>query len=144
MIVLDVLASFFAAVLAALGVGGGGLLVIYLVLVLNMGQHAAQGVNLIFFIVASLAALPFYIKKKRVRSYVALVFSSVGILGACLGCFLSARTSPERVRFYFGLMLVGAGGIALFKSLKFYFERWRRGGFSALREKGKDKNGEDV
>lgn len=139
MIIFDVLASFFAAVLAALGVGGGGLLVIYLVLVLQMEQHAAQGLNLIFFIIASLSALPFYIRKKRVRLRLSLVFSSLGVLGAYLGCLLSARTSPRGVRFFFGLMLTTAGGIALFKSLKYYIQKIRNGGFSVLWVRSKEK-----
>ena len=115
---LDVIAAFCAAALAALGVGGGGLLVIYLALILNMEQHAAQGINLLFFIVASLASLPLHFLKKRVKVRPALIFSFFGIFGAWLGCVLSAKTSQGTVRFFFGLMLIAAGSITLFKAFK--------------------------
>ncbi len=183
--VFDILAAFFAAALAALGVGGGGILVIYLVLVLNMEQHAAQGVNLIFFIAASLAALPFHIARRRVRLlpvlifsvfgvpgaclgclaavlnmeqhaaqgvnlifFIAaslaalpfhiarrrvrllpvLIFSVFGVPGACLGCLAAARLSSDTVRLAFGIMLTAAGGLTLYKTIKGYMTKKKSGG----------------
>lgn len=126
--VFDILAAFFAAALAALGVGGGGILVIYLVLVLNMEQHAAQGVNLIFFIAASLAALPFHIARRRVRLLPVLIFSVFGVPGACLGCLAAARLSSDTVRLAFGIMLTAAGGLTLYKTIKGYMTKKKSGG----------------
>ena len=40
------------ALLAGMGVGGGGLLVLYLVFIKDMGQTMAQGLNLVFFIMS--------------------------------------------------------------------------------------------
>ena len=47
---IDIFAGFFAAMLSAMGVGGGGLLVIYLTEILGMEQRCAQGINLLFFL----------------------------------------------------------------------------------------------
>ena len=123
MLIFDILASFLAAALAALGVGGGGLLVIYLVLILKMEQHSAQALNLLFFTVASLAALPFHFKKKRVDLRTALVFSAFGLPGAWLGSFLSSKARPDTVRFCFGLMLTVAGGFTLIKTSRYYLKK---------------------
>ena len=46
---LDILVSFLIATLSGLGIGSGGLLVIYLTLLDGMPQLRAQGVNLVFF-----------------------------------------------------------------------------------------------
>ncbi len=126
MLILDIFAAFFASTLAALGVGGGALLIVYLTIVLNMEQTAAQGINLLFFIVSSLFALPFHVIKKRINIPIAIIFSSVGILGAWIGCLLSAKISPSIVRFVFGLMLTVAGGITLYKTLHFYYLKFRK------------------
>ncbi len=115
---LDFTAAFFAASLAAMGVGGGGLLVIYLVLVLNMPQLQAQGINLIFFLCASLCSLPFHIKNKLVNFKTAAVFAPAGAVGAYFGCKTALTADPEYVRLAFGWLLAVAGGIALLKSIK--------------------------
>ena len=47
---MNAVTSFLIAVLSGLGVGSGGLLVIYLTLVEKVPQLTAQGTNLIFFI----------------------------------------------------------------------------------------------
>ena len=44
------LAGTLSGVIGAMGLGGGGVLIIYLTLFLGMEQGIAQGVNLIFFI----------------------------------------------------------------------------------------------
>lgn len=49
MLLLDTLASAIIAILTGLGVGSGGLLVIYLTLVSGIDQPVAQGINLLFF-----------------------------------------------------------------------------------------------
>ena len=51
--IIDTVVAFFASALAAMGVGGGGLLVIYLTLVRATEQISAQGINLFFFLFSS-------------------------------------------------------------------------------------------
>ena len=122
----DIIAAFFAATLAAMGVGGGGLLVIYLVLVLNMTQHVSQGINLMFFIVANLFSLPYHAIKKRIRWREASVFAFLGTFGAVLGCIVSLKTEPRYVRTVFGVFLILAGGITFYKTVKEYFSNKKR------------------
>ena len=47
----DIIISFICALLAGMGVGGGGILIIYLTLFKNLPQATAQGINLLFFVV---------------------------------------------------------------------------------------------
>lgn len=121
MIVWNILASLAAAVLASMGVGGGGLLVIYLVLVLNMDQIRAQGINLLFFICASVCSLPLHLKKKRINLKTALIFGITGAGGSVLGCLLSGKLDPKYVRLCFGIFLIFAGTITLLKVVKKFF-----------------------
>ncbi len=114
---LNFTAAFFAAALAAMGVGGGGLLVIYLIFVLSMPQLQAQGINLIFFLCASLCSLPFHIKNKRVSFKTVAFFAPAGAIGAYFGCRAALFCDPKYVRLAFGWLLTVAGGITLIKML---------------------------
>ena len=118
MLVVNVLAALAAATLAAMGVGGGGLAVIYLVLVLDVAQKKAQGINLIFFIIASIFSLPLHAKAKRVKWKTALVFAGTGILGSIFGCIIGERVDSFYVKKCFGIFLIISGCIAFFSVAK--------------------------
>ena len=53
MIFIDVIASFIIALLSGMGIGSGGLFVIYLTFMTNADQLSAQGANLLFFLFSS-------------------------------------------------------------------------------------------
>ncbi len=117
MSMLDFIAALFAAALAAMGVGGGGLLIIYLLLVLGMGQTEAQGINLLFFLAASLCSLPFHIKAKRISLETVLIFAPAGAIGAYFGCKLGLSLDPKYLKTAFGILLIASGGITLSREL---------------------------
>ena len=48
----DILAAAVAALLTGMGMGSGGVLVIYLTLWAEIEQYTAQGLNLLFFLAA--------------------------------------------------------------------------------------------
>lgn len=50
MVILHILTGTVLGTLAGFGIGGGTLLVLWLTLVLNMSQHQARIINLLFFI----------------------------------------------------------------------------------------------
>ncbi len=114
---LNFFAGLLAAVLASMGVGGGGLLVIYLVLALGTEQIKAQGINLIFFLCASLFSLPFHIKAKRINLRTVAVFAPAGAIGAYLGCRLGLSADPLYLRMAFGILIIFAGTLTLFREL---------------------------
>lgn len=123
MLIYNVLAATLAAALAAMGVGGGGLAVIYLVLVLGVEQKTAQGINLVFFIIASLCSIPFHTKKGRIKWTLSAIFAITGAFGAVLGCILGARTAPRAVRTAFGIFLIFSGALALFGVAKGFIKK---------------------
>ena len=48
------IAGILSGIIGAMGIGGGGILIIYLTLFADMEQMAAQGINLLFFFVLEL------------------------------------------------------------------------------------------
>ena len=64
---LNIIVGFMVAMLMGMGVGGGGLFVIFLTLCLNFGQINAQGTNLMFFIIAILSSFFIHIRKRSLN-----------------------------------------------------------------------------
>ena len=48
--ILSYIAAFLTGILAAMGVGGGMILIVYLTFFVGVPQLSAQGINLIYFI----------------------------------------------------------------------------------------------
>ena len=105
--------SFIIAVLSGMGVGGGGLLVVYISLFSDTPQLIAQGINLLFFIFSSGSALCINLARRDIWGSVVLVMALFGILGALLGTFLSGVVSEGLLRKIFGGMLVVSGILSL-------------------------------
>ena len=112
--ILDVIVSFLASALAGTGVGGGGLLVIYLTLARGLGQLAAQGINLSFFFSVATAAVPVHLKKRSMGVLAVRFIGAFGIVGAFIGLTLAKSISPSLLRKFFGIFLILCG----LKSLK--------------------------
>lgn len=115
---VTLLISFAIGILSGLGIGGGGLLVIYLALFTELGQLQIQGINLSFFLLCASASILIHIRKRKLFKGVILITISAGIIGTILGCFTSKLISPEILRKIFGVLLVVSGMITLKKSFK--------------------------
>ena len=74
------LAGFAAGALGAMGLGGGGVLLLYLALT-GTGQLAAQGVNLTFFLPIAALSLVLHRKNGLVDLPAALPVAGGGVLG---------------------------------------------------------------
>ncbi|MBQ8474926.1 MAG: sulfite exporter TauE/SafE family protein [Clostridia bacterium] len=113
---IDFVAGICLAALAGMGVGGGGLLVIYLTLFLEMEQRTSQGVNLLFFIFAAGFSLLIHIRKRNIKLPLVLLCSISGICFAMFGANVSSLVDGEVLRRGFGVMLILAGSINLIKT----------------------------
>lgn len=106
---LDMAVGVLMGVLTGMGIGGGGLLVMYLTVFGGMGQVAAQGCNLLFFVFASASSLYVH-SRKRILDYrmigMAVVLASVGAL---LGTALTGVLPEQIIRKIYGWMLIFAG-----------------------------------
>ena len=107
--------GFAAALLSGLGVGSGGLLVIYLTLVDNYEQITAQGINLLFFLFSSGAAMIFHVLKRKINYSTVLFLVIFGVFGAFLGTLLLKHLGGDTVRKIFGIMLIFSGVVTLKK-----------------------------
>lgn len=105
-IVVYIAASLASGVIAGMGMGGGTILIPALTLFAALGQHAAQGVNLISFLPASIVALIVHIKAKRVdvRRCIPLIIG--GVLGAVGGALLALWLEQDWLRRCFGGFLL--------------------------------------
>ena len=122
MVILDFVAAVLLGALSGMGIGGGGLLVIYLTLVRSVDQISAQGLNLFFFIFASAAALFVHLTKRHIPFGILFFCSAFGMVAAYFGAAAANAVDPALVRKLFGGMLMIAGGIALLRNVS----AWRR------------------
>lgn len=118
MTVIDAAAAFAVSVLCGLGVGGGGLFVIYLTLCRSVGQLDAQGINLAFFICSASASLLLHFRKRRLPIKRIAILGGAGAIGSLGGVFLAHALSPAAVRAAFGVMLIVSGLLVLFGTKK--------------------------
>lgn len=123
MIIADALCSFFVGALSGMGIGGGGLLVIYLTMAKGTDQISAQGLNLYFFIFASCAALFVHCKKRKLNYPLALSLALFGMPCALLGSYLAGVLHPVLVKKAFGIMLIIAGGASLLRYIPIFKRR---------------------
>lgn len=112
---IESIVGFLTALLAGLGIGGGGLLVIYLVLWANCEQLLAQGINLLFFLFSSGAAMIIHFKKRKIPLVFVGLISAFGVIGAIIGSNVAKIMPAEAVRMVFGALLIVSGTITLFK-----------------------------
>lgn len=111
-------AALVSGALGSMGLGGGGVLIIYLTLGAALSQQAAQGVNLLLFIPCAIIALCFYLKKGLIHWKTALLAAGFGLVGAVAGTFLSGILDAGILRKIFAAMLLFIGVKELFGRVK--------------------------
>ena len=107
--------SLATATLSGLGVGSAGVLVLYLTLAQQLPQLTAQGLNLIFFLCSSGAALAVHIFRTPLLWGLLLFLIPTGLLGAFLGTKLAFYLPQGVLRRLFGGLLILSGAIGLFR-----------------------------
>ncbi len=114
---ISVIAGFLSGILGSMGLGGGSVLIIYLVFFTNIGQLEAQGINLIFFTFCALLSVIVYSIKKQVKFKVIYPVIIGGITGAVITSFVFKSVNPDTIGKVFGCFLILVG-ILQFKSVK--------------------------
>lgn len=101
------IAAFLSGIIGAMGLGGGGVLILFLVLFMDMPQLQAQGINLVFFIPIAAVSLVIHSKNKLVKWKLALPMIITGVIGILLGIFLLDKLPTNILRYCFaGLILI--------------------------------------
>lgn len=116
--VLNIIVGFCVAVLMGMGVGGGGLFVIFLTLCLNFGQINAQGTNLMFFILTVIASIFVHIKKRKIYLKQVLAMILFGAVGSLIFSYIANRISPEIPRKMLGGLLILGGAFSIYNTFK--------------------------
>lgn len=112
---LDLGAALLIAGLSGMGVGSGGLFVIYLTLLRGAPQLAAQGWNLLFYLFAAGSSLAVHIRRRALRWGLIATLAGAGLVGAYFGSALAPQIDPTILRRLFGGMLVASGGVVLLR-----------------------------
>lgn len=109
MLFVDILVTLVIAVLSGMGVGSGGLMVIYLTLIRRAPQLTAQGFNLLFFLFAAGSSMLIHLSKRAIRLPAVALMIVAGLPGAYLGTQLALWLPEGVVTRLFGIFLVLAG-----------------------------------
>lgn len=109
-----ILSGLIAGIFTSMGLGGGSILLIYLVAVLSVDQVTSQGINLIFFIPVAAVSLIFHAKNHYVRWQQAVPAAVAGLIGALIGSYAAHGLDRTVLRGLFALLLITTGSIQLF------------------------------
>ena len=116
----EIIIGMLSGTVAALGMGGGTVLILLLGMFSDMNQHLIQGTNLIFFIPTSITAIYMNIKNKTIdyRKSKIIIFS--GIIGAYIGSKLSFKFESDNLKKYFGIFLLFIAFFEIYSLIKQY------------------------
>ena len=116
--IISAIAGILSGIIGAMGMGGGGVLIIYLNLFTDVPQSTAQGINLLFFLPTAVLAVLYYTKKKLVVWRIAVPFSLMGIVGTLVGCYFCGKFDNSALTKLFGMLLLIMGVTGIIKKEK--------------------------
>ncbi|MFN2389579.1 MAG: sulfite exporter TauE/SafE family protein [Actinomycetota bacterium] len=94
---------------ALFGIGGGVVIVPFIVLVLDRSQHLAQGTSLLVIVPAAIAGVLAHRGRGYVSFPVAGLLALGGIPGALAGARIALAVDPDRLETFFALFLTVMG-----------------------------------
>lgn len=95
--------------LSGLGIGGGSLLILWLTMVLGMGQETARSINLLFFLPAAAVSCCFRRKQGLLDLKKVIPAIATGCIGAILGTWLGGYLNTQLLKKSFGILLLATG-----------------------------------
>ena len=113
-ILIYIIAGFLSGAVGSLGVGGGGVLIVFLTLFLEYSRDEAAVMNLIFFIPIALLSVIIYLKQKQIDVKKAVGLALSGLLGSVLGVYLSGVIETSLLSKIFGGILIAISIKTLF------------------------------
>lgn len=109
-----VTAGLLSGIIGAMGMGGGGVLLIYLTAFAGIEQMQAQGINLLFFLPCGLLAVIIYTVKKQINWKTVLKMWLGGVVGAGLGFLCAEAIDTAWLSKIFAVFLIVFGLSQLF------------------------------
>ena len=120
--IIPIIAGFLSGLIGSMGFGGGGVLIIYLVVFVNIPQLTAQGINLIFFIPCAILATIIYSIKKHIDFKKIYPVIIGGIFGALIASLFLKNLENQLLTKVFAIFLITMGIMNLFKLKKAEFQ----------------------
>ena len=122
---LTIIAGFLSGLIGGLGLGGGGVLLLYLTLFTDATQQQAGGINLLFFLPVGAFAIAVYAFKKQIEWKTVFKMWTGGAIGVALGAFLSSHIDTEILSNFFavGLIIFSLTQLLPIKLLKEKFKK---------------------
>lgn len=106
---LSVMVGTGLGVLSGLGTGGGSLLILWLTLVLDLPQHEARTINLLFFIPSAIISCLFRWKQGTLKLKKVLPAIVAGSIVAGIFSFLGSLWDTQLLKKAFGVLLLLTG-----------------------------------
>lgn len=102
----EIIFGVLSGTVAALGMGGGTILIMLLNIFTELNQHLIQGINLIFFIPTAIVSIYLNIKNKIIDYKISSIIIISGIIGAIVGANISFNIDNPNLKKYFGYFLL--------------------------------------
>lgn len=119
MVFFDYAVLLLLGTAAGCGIGGGGLLVVYLTLVYGTEQTTAQAVNLLFFLIAALISAVVQSRNGSSLSLRTVTFCALcAVPGVFLGSRIRSVLSLDSLRSVFGVILILTGITVFFRQFR--------------------------
>lgn len=115
---IAVITSIIAGATAAMGLGGGSVLLLYLTVFIEMNQLEAQGINLIFFLPIAIIAVIVYCHRGVIKLKQLTPFIIAGIPSAVFFGYLVKFTAAGVLRKIFGILVFLFGIYQIFAKNK--------------------------
>ncbi len=112
------LVGFLAAIIGSMGLGGGGILLLYISAFTDIEQLRAQGINLIFFLPIGAVSLYFHIKNRLIDKKAAIITALCAVPSAVLGALAACYVSQNLLRKGLAVFLFFLGARELIGSFK--------------------------
>lgn len=112
------LVGAITGLLSSCGLGGGTLLLIYLIEWAELPQKEAQGINLLFYLPMAICATVKHEKEGNISKPLIRPLLSGGIWGVLLGSICSSLVSAENLRLGFSYFLLSIGCWVLWNCCK--------------------------
>ncbi|MFQ5978464.1 MAG: sulfite exporter TauE/SafE family protein [Candidatus Heimdallarchaeota archaeon] len=103
---LIVVAFVIGIIAAALGIGGGLLMVPTLTLLFDVEIHEATGTSLVVIIFTALSGTLAYNRQKRIHYKLGLVYAVVTVPGAIIGALIAAALNASTLKILFGVCMI--------------------------------------
>ena len=116
--VIHILAGAVTGVLTGFGIGGGTLLILYMITFTQFSQTTAQGINLIYFLPTAGASLYGHIKNKLIDMRAFWFAGCTGFAMTIASSNVAGRLDVNIVKRFFGAFLIVIGLMELFRKSK--------------------------